>query len=185
MGAVGAYPSSGQAVVTAGGTDVTLINAVDIPCAFNASKFGISVTVAGSSGCHASFGLYDSTKTLAWYSGVMTDSTAQACNTIGTKVFSASTTPVATGLSSSLPAGTYYLAWTTDANANSMKVVALTMETAADVTTGSLFAAVVPNFSGTLTGGQSTTGGALNSSFTTSTGWTSLKVPPVMMVAGK
>lgn len=183
-GAVAAYPSSGQAIVTAVGTDASAINPVYMPCAFNASKFGVMVTVAGNAGCHASFGLYNSSKTLVWSSGVLTDSTAQDCDSTGAKVFSASTTPVATGLSSSLPAGLYYVAWTTDANANGMKVVALTLETGAG-TSGALLAAVVPNFSGTLTGGQSTTGGALNSSFTTGTGWTALTNPTPMLVAGK
>lgn len=158
--------------------NATILIRIRILCDITPDRLALEITTGGSAGCQMEIGLYDDSKNLILHSGVLTDATTLDCDTTGVKVLSGSTSPAATGLGSTLSAGYYWLASTSNEDVIRMRMAWM-------VTEGDALLNAVSKNVGFLYTGQLTTNGALNSSFTTGSGWNDGGVSffPVMVLA--
>lgn len=149
-----------------GGANQSVLWHVFVPCAFTPNAISFNVTTAGGAGCRMSVGLYDNTKSLIISSGVLEDSaTTVQCDTTGVKTLTGATSPAATGLGTERPAGWYWIS--TTANETTSRITGMWVTSGVNTLLGGLGGGQM----GVLLGAQVTTGGALNSSWTTGSGW--------------
>ncbi len=149
-----------------------------IPCAFTPNKLSVNVATAGGSGCLASIGVYNSTRsTLLFSTGIMTDATTQDCDTSGVKTFTNATSPAATGMGTSYPAGWYWFASTSNEAVMQLESASLTS------TEGSLLNAIATQMGTTATaGGCGTVSGLLPADFSACAIAATVTQPYVMVV---
>lgn len=137
------------------------------PCQFTVSRLVLnSPSTPGGANCKVELGLYNDTQSLVLHTGVITDVTTVNCNSTGFKILTASTSPACVGCGTTFAPGWYWLGATS--NENTMKLTSYVIDSLQAnfmnnaVTTGAL---------ATLSGAQATTNGALNSTFTTGSGF--------------
>jgi hypothetical protein len=179
--AASAYSDDTQArpLVNTGTANYTILRRVFMPCSFTPDKFAFYITTAGAAGCRLNIGLYDSTKALVLHSGVLTDATTVECDSTGAKVLTSGTSPAAVGVGSTFASGNYWIAATS--NDTAIRVQGMSLSG----TPMDLFNAVSPTI-GYLNGAQIATNGALNSSFTTGSGWNTAFAEQIpLIIVGK
>lgn len=99
------------------GANIAISVRVHIPCTFTPSKISFAlVTATATANVHLSANLYSTTGTLLISSGVLSGNggTTVRSDTTGVKTLTASTSPAATGLGSSIAAGDYIVVVTSD-----------------------------------------------------------------------
>jgi hypothetical protein len=160
--AIDAYNGAGgeSSINPSGGTaNVTSLKRVFIPCAFTPNAISFKIKT-GAATCAMEIGLYNAAgTTLLIHSGVVTNSTTVSCATAGVKTLTAATSPAATGLGTSYPAGWYWLG--TTAVQTTLAITAMAYVSDA---TGAGDLLNVASMSGT---GTNSSGGALPSSIGT------------------
>lgn len=163
-----AFHAVGQMWPNNNGTaNAVAVRRVFIPGAWTPGSLTFRVQAAGSAGCRMSVGIYDSTKALIVYTGVITDATTVECDSTGVKKITSGTSPAGTGFGTLYAAGWYWIATTTNESSGTLLIMS-----GAD---GEDDYTAVINDTTALFGiaAEAATNGALPSSFTTVTGETS------------
>lgn len=161
-----------------GGANQTALWHVYMPCEFTPTSISFNVTTAGGASCRLSVGIYNDSKSLIISSGVLEDSaTTVQCDTTGLKTLTSATSPAATGLGTTRAAGWYWIASTS--NEATSRITAMWVTGVTNTLLGGLGGGQF----GTLAGAQVTSNGALNSSFTTGSGWsqTTIYLPTLVL----
>lgn len=169
--AYSAYPGGGQLIKSnfspAGVANAIGVYKMYIPCSFTPNTIGFNVATAGSAGCLADAGLYNTSGTLLLHTG------AKACTSAGPQ-----STSTCTGCGTSYAAGWYYIVTTS----NDAGAYVAAMDFSGQLGDGipDLIQSVA-HATGFLTGVSSS--GVLPSSFTPgSVTWSLLQVAAVVLV---